>query len=65
MTVCATPGFTLSPANSNTRTTVRTYQEVEGANLSAHCVTWNQEVTLEIYVEVEVEDTAHLLKTAI
>ena len=36
MRVCATAGLTLSPASSNTRTTVRTYQEVEGANLSAH-----------------------------
>ena len=34
--VCATDGFTLSPANSNIRTTVRTYHVVEGANFSAH-----------------------------
>ena len=34
--VCATEGFTLSPANSNIRTTVRTYHVVEGANFSAH-----------------------------
>ena len=39
MSVCATAGLTLSPASSNTRTTVRTYHEVEGANLSAH---WRQ-----------------------
>mmetsp|Transcript_60811 Transcript_60811/g.106840 ORF Transcript_60811/g.106840 Transcript_60811/m.106840 type:complete len:249 (-) Transcript_60811:1128-1874(-) len=38
--VCATLLFTLSPASSNTRMIVCTYQAFDGANLSAHWVIW-------------------------
>jgi hypothetical protein len=45
MRVCATLGLTLSPASSKTRTAVRTYQLVDGANLSAHCkAVWENRV---------------------